>query len=67
MCRPPVQTFGVMGGLYAAVNCFMVRLRQKNDGACRAPPSCTSRHKTCCLAEQGECFLATLCLAGVPH
>lgn len=32
---PPhtLQTFAIMGGLYAAVSCFMQRLRQKNDGA----------------------------------
>ena len=27
-----LQTFGVMGGLYAAVGCFMQRIRQKQDG-----------------------------------
>ena len=27
-----LQTFAIMGGLYAAVNCFMKRLRQKDDG-----------------------------------
>lgn len=27
-----MQTFAIMGGLYAAVGCFMQRLRQKNDG-----------------------------------
>ena len=27
-----MQTFGIMGGLYAAVSCFMLRLRQKQDG-----------------------------------
>jgi hypothetical protein len=26
------KTFGIMGGLYAAVSCFMLRLRQKQDG-----------------------------------
>ena len=32
MCVCLLQTFGVMGGLYAAVNCFMLRLRQTQDG-----------------------------------
>ena len=27
-----MQTFAIMGGLYSAVNCFMKRLRQKDDG-----------------------------------
>lgn len=27
-----MQTFAIMGGLYAAVSCFMKRLRQKDDG-----------------------------------
>jgi hypothetical protein len=26
------KTFGIMGGLYAAVSCFMLRLRKKQDG-----------------------------------
>ena len=31
----PLQTFAIMGGLYAAVNCFMLRLRRKQDGEWR--------------------------------
>lgn len=27
------QSFAVMGGLYAAVSCWTVRIRQKQDGA----------------------------------
>lgn len=30
--RPCMQTFAIMSGVYAAVGCFMQRLRQKNDG-----------------------------------
>lgn len=45
MCRQSVataepsadlQTFAIMGGLYAGVNCFMKRLRQKDDGTLHA-------------------------------
>lgn len=36
----PLQTFGIMGGLYAAVSCFMQRLRQKNDGGCACWQAC---------------------------
>ena len=30
-----MQTFAIMGGLYAAVSCFSKRLRQKDDGELR--------------------------------
>jgi hypothetical protein len=43
-----LQTFAIMGGLYAAVNCFMLRLRRKQDGEWGnawpppfPPPSCS--------------------------
>ena len=35
-----LQTFAIMGGLYAAVNCFMLRLRRKQDGERRRGGPC---------------------------
>jgi len=32
MLQLHAQTFAIMSGVYAAVGCFMQRLRQKNDG-----------------------------------
>ncbi|PSC74053.1 mitochondrial import inner membrane translocase subunit TIM22-2-like [Micractinium conductrix] len=36
------KTFAIMGGLYAAVSCFMVRLRQKNDAWNGAASGCAT-------------------------
>ncbi|KAL4424237.1 hypothetical protein ABPG75_001538 [Micractinium tetrahymenae] len=36
------KTFGIMGGLYAAVSCFMQRLRQKNDAWNGAASGCAT-------------------------
>jgi len=36
------KTFAVLGGLYAAVSCFMVRLRQKNDAINSAVSGCST-------------------------
>ncbi|KAG7668646.1 hypothetical protein Ndes2526B_g03730 [Nannochloris sp. 'desiccata'] len=36
------KTFGIMGGLYAAVSCFMLRLRQKQDAWNGAASGCAT-------------------------
>lgn len=36
------KTFAVLGGLYAAVSCFMLRLRQKNDAINSAVSGCST-------------------------
>jgi hypothetical protein len=51
-----------MGGLYAAVNCFMLRLRKTNDGeALSAAPQHSSTAPACYFRSLWAMLLSLLC------